>query len=126
VLQDITPVHVRGDADKLRQALVALLDNALKYTPPEGSIALSLSVDDTHAFLRVSDTGIGILPEDLPHIFERFYRADRARSRDRGGSGLGLAIAQSIVEEHGGSIEAESAPGKGSAFTITLPLLARM
>jgi two-component system, OmpR family, sensor kinase len=122
VLQDITPAQVRGDTDKLRQALVALLDNAVKYTPFEGSVALSLTIEDGRALIRVSDTGIGIQPEDLPYIFERFYRADRARSRDRGGSGLGLAIAQSIVEEHGGSIEAESTPGKGSTFVMRLPL----
>ena len=126
VLQDITPAQVRGDADKLRQALVVLLDNALKYTPFEGCVTLSLTTKDQDALIRVSDTGIGILPEDLPHIFERFYRADRARSRSRGGSGLGLAIAQSIVEEHDGSIEVESTPGKGSTFVIKLPALSRM
>jgi signal transduction histidine kinase len=126
VLQDITPAQVRGDADKLRQALVALLDNAVKYTPYDGSITLSLTVEDAHALMRVSDTGIGILPEDLPYIFERFYRADRARTRERGGSGLGLAIAQSIAEEHGGSIEVESVPGKGSTFIVRLPLLKKM
>ena len=70
----------------------------------------------------MSDTGIGISPEDLPHIFERFYRADRARSRNRGGSGLGLAIVQSIVQEHQGSIEVESTLGKGSTFTVRLPV----
>ena len=123
ILQDITPAQVYGDADKLKQALVALLDNALKYTPYEGSVALSLSTDDTHALLRVSDTGIGILPDDLPYIFERFYRADPARSRDRGGSGLGLAIVKSIVEEHAGSIEVESTPGKGSTFLMKMPLV---
>jgi two-component system OmpR family sensor kinase len=122
VLQDITPAQTCGEADKLRQALVALLDNAVKYTPSEGSVTLSLTVEDANALIRISDTGIGILPEDRPHIFERFYRADRARSRDRGGSGLGLAIAQSIVEEHGGSIEVESTPGKGSTFMIKLPV----
>lgn len=122
VLQDIMPAQVYGDVDKLRQALVALLDNAVKYTPSEGLVTLSLTLEDTNALMCVSDTGIGILFEDLPRIFERFYRADRARSRDRGGSGLGLAIAQSIVEEHGGSIEVESTPGKGSTFVIKLPV----
>lgn len=122
VLHDIMPARVSGDADQLKQALVALLDNALKYTPYEGTVSLSLTVEQASAIIKVSDTGIGILPEDLPHIFERFYRADRARSRDRGGSGLGLAIAQSIVQAHRGSIEVESRPGKGSIFTIRLPI----
>jgi signal transduction histidine kinase len=122
MLQDITPVKVYGDADQLKQVLVALLDNAFKYTPYEGSVSLSLTSDENHAIVKVSDTGIGILPEDLPHIFERFYRADRTRSRDRGGSGLGLTIAQSIVQEHQGTIEVESTPGRGSTFTLKLPL----
>ncbi len=123
MLQDITPVKVYGDADQLKQVLVALVDNALKYTPYEGSVTLSLTTDENCAFVKVSDTGIGILPEDLPHIFERFYRADRARSRDRGGSGLGLTIVQSIVQEHQGSIEVESTPGRGSTFTLKLPVV---
>jgi signal transduction histidine kinase len=101
---------------------VALVDNALKYTPYEGSVTLSLTTDERSAIVKVVDTGIGIAPEDLSHIFERFYRADRARSRDRGGSGLGLAIVQSIVREHEGSIEVESTPGRGSSFTLKLPL----
>lgn len=122
MLQDITPVKVYGDADQLKQVLVALLDNALKYTPYEGSVSLSLTTDENHAIVKVSDTGIGILPDDLPHIFERFYRADRTRSRDHGGSGLGLTIAQSIVQEHQGTIEVESTPGRGSTFTLKLPV----
>ncbi len=122
MLQDITPVKVYGDADQLKQVLVALLDNAFKYTPYEGSVSLSLTSDENHAIVKVSDTGIGLLPEDLPHIFERFYRADRTRSRDHGGSGLGLTIAQSIVQEHQGTIEVESTPGRGSTFTLKLPL----
>src|SRR5205823_13602643 len=117
-----TPARVYGDADQLKQVLVALLDNAFKYTPYEGSISLALTTSEHTAIVKVSDTGIGILPDDLPHIFERFYRADRARSRDRGGSGLGLAIVQSIVQEHEGSIDVESTPGKGSAFVLKLPL----
>jgi len=122
MLQHITPAQVYGDADQLKQAFVALLDNALKYTPYEGSVTLSLVTGEGYATVKVSDTGIGILAGDLPHIFERFYRADRARSRERGGSGLGLAIAQNIVREHQGSIEVESTPGKGSIFTVKLPL----
>lgn len=123
MLQGIIPVKVHGDADQLKQVLVALVDNALKYTPYEGSVTLSLSADENCAFVIISDTGIGILPEDLPHIFERFYRADRARSRERGGSGLGLTIVQSIVHEHQGSIEVESTPGRGSTFTLKLPVV---
>jgi signal transduction histidine kinase len=123
MLQEITPVKVYGDADQLKQILVALVDNALKYTPYEGSVTLSLTTDENYAAVNVSDTGIGIIPEDLPHIFERFYRADRARSRDRGGSGLGLTIVQSIVQEHQGSIEVESTPGRGSTFTLKLPVV---
>jgi signal transduction histidine kinase len=122
ILLDIIPVKVYGDADRLKQVLVALLDNALKYTPFEGSVALSLATDGQYAAIKVSDTGIGIQPQDLPHVFERFYRADPARSRDRGGSGLGLTIAQSIMHEHEGSIEVESTPGKGSTFMMKLPV----
>jgi len=122
LLQHITPVKVYGDADQLKQVLVALLDNALKYTPYEGTVSLSLTTTENSAIVKVSDTGIGISPEDLPHIFERFYRADRTRSREHGGSGLGLAIVQSIVQEHQGSIEVESTPGKGSTFVLMLPV----
>jgi two-component system OmpR family sensor kinase len=123
ILQHIAPAQVSGDADQFKQVLVALLDNALKYTPPEGSVTLSLSADRQEATVTVSDTGIGIAPEDLPHIFERFYRADRARSREQGGSGLGLAIVESIVREHHGRINVRSVPGQGSTFAITLPCI---
>jgi signal transduction histidine kinase len=123
MLQNITPAKVSGDTDQLHQVLVALIDNALKYTPYEGSVTLSLNIDKNDAVLTVSDTGIGILPEDLPYIFERFYRADPARSRDRGGTGLGLTIVQNIVQEHMGTIEVESTPGRGSTFTLRLPIL---
>ena len=123
MLQNITPVKVFGDADQLHQVLVALIDNALKYTPYEGSVTLSLNIDKNEAVLTVSDTGIGILPEDLPYIFERFYRADRARSRAQCGSGLGLAIVQKIVQEHAGNIDVVSVPGQGSTFTLRLPIV---
>ncbi len=123
LLQHITPAQVMGDADQLKQALVALVDNALKYTPPEGTVSLALTTENDRAVVEVKDTGIGIAPADLPHIFERFYRADPARSRDLGGSGLGLAIAQGIILEHQGQIDVESMPGEGSTFTIRLPLI---
>jgi len=122
MLKDITPAKVYGNSDQLKQVLVALIDNALKYTPYEGFVTLSLTTDTHNAVIKVSDTGIGILPEDLPHIFERFYRADPARSRDHGGTGLGLTIVQNIVQEHEGDIEVESTPGRGSTFTLKLPM----
>jgi signal transduction histidine kinase len=122
LLETIAPASVQGDPDQLKQAIVALVDNALKYTASEGSVSLALKAAENVAQIVVSDTGIGIFPEDLPHIFERFYRADRARTRDKGGSGLGLSIAQSIAHEHQGSIEVSSTPGKGSIFILRLPL----
>jgi two-component system, OmpR family, sensor kinase len=122
-LQHTMPVSLYGNADQLKQAIVALVDNALKYTPQEGYVSLSLNIADEFAIIKIRDTGIGISPEELPHIFERFYRADRARPRDRGGSGLGLAIVQGIVRGHQGSIEVESIPGKGSTFTLKLPIV---
>ncbi|HEU5229170.1 MAG TPA: HAMP domain-containing sensor histidine kinase, partial [Ktedonobacteraceae bacterium] len=122
LLQHIAPVKVYGEADQVKQVLIALVDNALKYTPYEGTVSLALDAADDWAVVKVSDTGIGIALEDLSHIFERFSRADRARPRDRGGSGLGLAIAQSIVQALGGTLEVESVPGRGSTFILKLPM----
>jgi two-component system OmpR family sensor kinase len=121
----IEPVRVRGDEESLRRIMVILLDNAIKYTRPEegrgeGKITVALQRSDNEAVLRVSDTGIGIEAKDLPHIFERFYRADLARSRE--GTGLGLAIAQTLVEQLNGHITASSTPGAGSTFRVSLPL----
>lgn len=125
LLQHTEPVQIYGDADQLKQVLVALVDNAFKYTPPEGTITLSLrSHERRQACIVISDTGIGIPAKDFPHIFERFYRADPARSRDRGGSGLGLAIVKRIVENHRGSIQVESTPGAGSSFMLCFPSVA--
>lgn len=121
-LQSITPAQVYGNPDQLKQVLVALVDNALKYTPGDGSVSLSLTIDGKQAIVKVSDTGIGIAQDDLPYIFERFYRTDPARSREHSGSGLGLAIVQSIVQQHHGNIEVDSTPGKGSVFTLRLPV----
>ncbi len=121
----IEPVRVRGDEESLRRVMLILLDNALKYTHGNdgegpGRVIVSLERVENQAVLRVQDTGIGIEPADLPHIFERFYRADRARSRH--GTGLGLSIAQTIVDRLGGRITAESSPGQGSTFSMWLPL----
>lgn len=120
LLQHITPIQIRGNADKLKQAIVVLLDNALKYTPSTGVISLSLTHENMLAHLAIHDNGQGIAPQDLPHIFERFYRADPARKSS--GSGLGLAIAQSIIQEHHGRIDVASTIGQGSTFTVILPI----
>lgn len=116
-------VQVLGDADQLKQLLLNLVDNSLKYTPAGGTVTLSLYREDSWACLSVADTGVGIAPQDLPHIFERFYRGkgDGRRGR-RTGLGLGLPIAQWIAQEHGGEIRVESRPGQGSTFTVRLPL----
>jgi signal transduction histidine kinase len=113
---------VAGDVERLRQLLLNLVDNALKYTPDGGQIILDLRRSDGWVNIQVIDSGMGIAPEDLPHIFERFYRADRSRRR-RAGSGLGLSIGQWIAQAHGGRIEVRSAPGEGSIFTVWLPEL---
>jgi len=115
-------LHVMGDSQRLRRMLGNLIDNAIKYTPPGGRITLSLSREDNWAKLEVSDNGIGIAPEHLAHIFDRFYRVDKARSRTSGGTGLGLAIVKGIAEQHGGRVTVTSEPGRGSTFTVWLKL----
>jgi signal transduction histidine kinase len=94
----------------------------VKYTPPGGQVEVNLGTDDGFAIAEVRDTGIGISAEDLPRVFDRFYRADRARSRESGGTGLGLAIGRWIVEAHGGEVRVHSEPAKGSSFQVRLPL----
>ncbi|HQV69248.1 MAG TPA: ATP-binding protein [Thermoflexales bacterium] len=112
---------VQGDRDYLKQVLLNLVENAIKHTPDGGEVtALGYERNDM-VYLSVSDTGGGIAPDALPHIFERFYRVDKARSRAQGGAGLGLAIVKSIVDAHGGQIQAYSTLGKGSTFVVTLP-----
>jgi len=135
-LNPCPPIVVRADPDRLEEVVINVLDNAIKYTPPEGSITCTLRAEESWAILEVRDTGIGIDPDDLPHIFERFYRADRAHGRSERnapttvvdqavpGSGLGLAIALQIMEEIGGTISVESVVGEGSCFTVRLPLAA--
>ena len=114
-------ICILADSDRLFQVAVNLVDNALKYTPSGGSIAVSVEIRDDSAILSVGDTGAGIPPEEIPKIFQRFYRSDRSRSA--GGFGLGLSVAQAIVHAHNGEIHAESSPGKGSVFKVLLPLL---
>ena len=114
-------VWVHGDRDALRQLFLILLDNAVKYTPAGGALAVSVGRENGLAFGTVRDTGIGIASEHLPHVFDRFYRVDRARSRDDGGTGLGLAIGRWIAEAHGGGIRVESEPRRGSVFHVDLP-----
>ncbi|MBI2320723.1 MAG: HAMP domain-containing protein [Chloroflexi bacterium] len=111
---------VEGDPDRLKQLFLIVLDNALKYTPPSGTVTLGLRRYDATAEVTVRDTGIGIAPEHLPHVFERFYRADPARARDPGGTGLGLPIARWIVEQHHGEISLSSAPGRGTTAVVRL------
>ena len=115
-------VNVEGDRARIKQVVVNLLDNAIKYTPPGGSINLNVHAREDKAVIEVVDTGIGIPAGALPHIFERFFRVDEARSREAGGAGLGLAIVKSICAAHGGQVEVESAEGQGSRFTVELPL----
>jgi heavy metal sensor kinase len=114
-------VQFRGDEALLRRLAINLLDNAIRYTPPGGQVAVVLEADAAGACLRISDTGIGIPPEAAPHVFERFYRADKARSRQDGGFGLGLAIVKWIAEAHDGAVELTRNSGPGTTFTVTLP-----
>ncbi|HHV63359.1 MAG TPA: HAMP domain-containing protein [Firmicutes bacterium] len=121
-LQGLDRPILMGDQDQLIRLFLNLLDNAIKYTPPGGEISVMVASDGASATIAVKDTGPGIEPEHIPHIFERFYRVDKARARSEGGSGLGLAIAKYIVQLHGGHIEVESEPGRGSTFAVRLPL----
>lgn len=115
------PLILTGDEDLLKRMVLNLLDNAVKYTPEGGEVRVELAGQNGHVQVVVRDTGIGIAEKDQPHVFDRFYRVDKARSRAQGGAGLGLSIAHWIVEAHGGTITVESYPGKGSAFTVKLP-----
>lgn len=116
------PVLVDGDQTRLMQLIVNLVDNGLRYTPAGGSVTVSALAEDGHGVLRVADTGVGIAREHLPRLFERFYRVDKARARAEGGTGLGLSICRWIVQAHGGTIDVESEPGRGSIFTARIPL----
>jgi signal transduction histidine kinase len=109
------------DPDRMQQTIGILISNALHYTPPQGSITVAARTDRACVTIEVADSGSGIAPEDLPHVFDRFYRADKSRARETGGSGLGLAIAKSIVAAHGGSITARGETGQGTTLQISLP-----
>ena len=111
-----------ADPGKLAQVCYNIIENAIKYTPDGGTISVTLHRMGRDAVLEISDTGVGIPPEDLPHVFDRFYRVDKARSRDTGGTGLGLSIVQQIVRLHAGSVTVASKPGEGTTFTVQLPV----
>jgi two-component system OmpR family sensor kinase len=121
MIQQLEPVRVSGDSERLAQVITNLLSNAIAYTPPGGRVTISSRSENGLAVLTISDTGIGIPAHDIPHVFERFYRVETSRSRDKGGSGLGLAIARAIVHAHGGTIELKSTAGQGTEFTVRLP-----
>lgn len=121
-IEELCPARVRGDKSRLYQLFFNLVDNAIKYTPETGRISVRLWREGQKAIAEVKDNGPGIPAEDLPHVFERFYRVKKDRSRKTGGSGLGLAICKLIAEAHNGEIEAESQPGDGTVFRVRLPL----
>lgn len=121
-LQVTEDIRLKGDQFQLHRLMLNLVNNAIKYTPENGRVEIRLAVEGSEAVLAVADSGIGIAAEHLPHLFERFYRVDEARNRAVGGTGLGLAIVKSIAEAHEGRVEIESTPGKGSVFTVRLPL----
>src|SRR5689334_3629025 len=120
--ETVGPLPVHGDQDRLRQVLGNLVTNALRYTDPGGEVVLRAFPADGRAVAEVHDTGCGIAPDDLPLVFQRFWRADPARDRETGGSGLGLTIARQIVLDHDGTIEATSEVGSGTTLRVTFPL----
>ena len=119
------PCETVGDSLKLQQVFYNVIDNAIKYTPRGGEVRVELARAGKRAVVRVEDTGIGIPADDLPHIFDRFYRVDKARSRETGGTGLGLSIVRQIVLLHDGDIRAESEENKGTTFVIELPIVTK-
>lgn len=120
---DTSPPIISADESEIYRALINLMDNALKYTPEGGTITISTQKHDTVTIIEISDTGQGIEENDLPHIFDRFYRADKARSSQSGGAGLGLAIVKKVIEMHAGRVEVESTIGTGSVFRVYLPVV---
>ncbi|HEX5132314.1 MAG TPA: ATP-binding protein [Candidatus Krumholzibacteria bacterium] len=118
------PVLVLGDGEALRELVDNLVSNAIKYTPAGGRVEVRLGIDGTQAVLSVQDTGIGIAPEDQGRVFERFYRVDKARSRQLGGTGLGLSIVKHVALSHGGNVSLKSTPGRGTTFRVQIPVAA--
>jgi len=118
---DLPETEITGDAGRIAQVVTNLLTNAIRYNQTGGSIQVKVDRFDHTASLSVIDTGVGIAQSDLPHVFERFYRVDKARTREAGGAGLGLAICKTIVEAHGGHIAVTSAENQGTTFTVQLP-----
>ena len=119
--QDIEDIDIKADKDRITQVIINLIDNALHYTPEEGTVALRVYQAKDRIKIEVSDTGIGIPEKELPRIFERFYRIDKARTRNSGGTGLGLAIVKHIIEVHDGEILIDSEVDKGTIITVCLP-----
>ena len=119
------PVYIIGNPDRVEQLLINLTENAIKYNKPGGSVTVQVFKSAQEANVTISDTGIGIAEENLPRLFERFYRVDKGRSRQMGGTGLGLAIVKHIVRSMSGEIEVHSKLGEGTEFLITLPLAPR-
>jgi signal transduction histidine kinase len=113
--------EIRGEETQLTSMFANLVENAVKYTPPGGRVEVTAGVEDDLVVVRVSDTGIGIPKESLSRIFERFYRVDKARSKETGGTGLGLSIVRHVANKHGGRVSVESSPGEGTTFTVRLP-----
>jgi two-component system, OmpR family, sensor histidine kinase CiaH len=124
LIADGQPAAVEVDPDRMQQVLLILIDNAIKHTPRGGKVELRVRRHGQSAEVEVADTGSGIAPEHLPRIFDRFYRADKARARAQGGTGLGLAIAKMLVEAHGGQLQLVSTLGVGTHVTVSLPLMA--
>jgi signal transduction histidine kinase len=122
LIPQLAPAAAFGDSERIGQVVLNLITNAIHYTPPGGSIRVETSTENKFAILRVIDSGMGIPPEDLPRIFDRFYRVEKSRSREKGGSGLGLAISKAIIAAHSGSIEVSSEVGRGTTFLVRLPI----
>jgi len=122
-LRTMRPVSVEADPDRLSQVFVNLIDNAIRHTSSGGSVTVELDANGNDAIMRVRDTGVGIPYRDIPHIFERFYVVDRSRTRESGGAGLGLAIVKGIIDAHGGTVATESMLGRGTLFTVRLPIM---